>query len=289
MPCVALLGASAADITPEKSSRVDAFGSDLRALALPHSAMASSDEASENDSSDADFEPSVWSCIQYTCGLLGLQRKGLEPAVVDLIGIYLRVFQRDGVWSFVQYNNKTLQFSSIQGHSGYSQNWTVGLGWQVPFAGTGSTLLDGSQPQQPFGDLTVDMFFECKHPIFPDVFEKMDEEAPSEDSGSRDSQAYFVNFPGGVLVRRSEQNSPKQVENQPDQHGIEGGEEEDLENDVEVHSDLPHNLDPDHAGFEMARRAIDESEGPHSDRSALSRLRRALDEAEERSVRSRLF
>eukprot|EP00435_Cladocopium_sp_Y103_P052830 s560_g16.t1 len=114
------------------------------------------------------------------------------------------------------------------------------MGWQMPYAGRGSTCLDGSMLEERFGDPTALPFFECRHPIFPNVFESMENNSDpdfisDDDSGSGDSHTFYdFDLPGGVLRRLD-----RGVVQQPliPAEEFEGGEEERLEDDVAIHSD----------------------------------------------------
>ena len=102
------------------------------------------DEPSESsDSMDLNnYWPTIDSCVQYTTALVNIQRaKRIESCLVDIIGIFLALFRRDTIY-YVEFEGEVKQFSSVQGHSGISKNWTVQLGWQLPFAGVGSMLLN---------------------------------------------------------------------------------------------------------------------------------------------------
>ena len=177
------------------------------------------DPSESSDSMDlSNYWPTIDSCVQYTTALVNIQRaKRIESCLVDISGIFLALFRRDTIY-YVEFEGEVKQFSSVQGHSGISKNWTVQLGWQLPFAGVGSILLNledkfeaGDILENTFGDDAVGVDFECRNPIFPNMFEEEledlesnESEAETESSGSRDSGAAFVNFPDGRLRRQRE-------------------------------------------------------------------------------------
>ena len=164
--------------------------------------------AEANSEPESEIEPYVSDCVQYFVALLHLQRaKELEHPLVDLIGIYLGLYRRD-CFDFVKVEDEVIQLQSAEGHSGMSFNWTVELGFQLPFARAGSRLLfSGEELQEDFGPVEKGAHYACRHPIFPDVLEKLMIEVPdsdlepSESSGSRDSEAVYPNLPGGGLRR----------------------------------------------------------------------------------------
>ena len=184
--------------------------------------MAYSDENAriEDESSQSsdvmdlsNYWPTIYSCVQYTAALVNIQRaKGLESYVIDIIGVFLALFRRDSIY-FVSFEGEVKQFSSVQGHSGISKNWTVQLGWQLPFAGVGSRLMNSEFEvegilEHTFGNDAVGEDFECRNPIFPNMFEEeedlesIESEAETQSSGSFDSPAEFLYQPGGRLVRQ---------------------------------------------------------------------------------------